>query len=136
MQITKARESPPYSLERMLEELWKPEHASFVPTCDLFEDKEGYTVQMELAGMTPKDIQVEMDGNLLTVRGEKKWEDEKRERSYYRIERRYGSFFRQIQLPESANVEKAQAAHKDGVLTIRFPKCEQTKKRAVSIQVK
>lgn len=108
----------------------------YVPSFDMFEDKEGYTVQVELAGMTGKDVQVETDGNLLTIRGEKKWEEEKKDRQYYRSERRYGSFFRQITLPESADLEQASATHKDGVLSIRFPKKEEARKKTVQIAVK
>ena len=139
MLLTKERS--PWDLDRLFEDLWKPvfpfaKDMAFVPSCDLFEDKEGYTVQVELAGMTAKDVQVETDGNLLTIRGEKKWEEEKKDRQYYRSERRYGSFFRQVTLPESADISQAVATHKEGVLSIRFPKKEEARKKTVQISVK
>jgi HSP20 family protein len=139
MQLTKERAAP-WNLDRWIEEFWKPSFAlfpqseSFVPNFDFYEGKEGFTVQVELPGLTPKDVQVEIDGNLLTIRGEKKWEDEKKERQYHRIERRYGSFIRQITLPESADIGKANAVHKDGLLTITFPKKDEAKKKTIPVK--
>lgn len=140
MLLTKSTNLFPMGLDRWFQELWEPEQPfseeTFVPNVDLFEDKEGYTVQVELAGLNPKDVKLETDGNLLTLRGEKRWEDEKKERQYYRMESRYGSFLRQISLPESADVRKASATHKDGVLVVRLPKKEEACKNTVQIEVK
>ncbi len=140
MLLTQERTAAPLALDRWVQELWEPNppysEDAFVPVVDVFEDKEGYSIHVEVAGLTPKDLTLETDGNLLTLRGEKKWEGENNERQYHRLESRYGCFRRQIAVPESADVLKASATHKDGVLVVRLPKKEEARKNTVQIEIK
>lgn len=128
--------------DRLFEELARPMFSllprteGFAPSLDVYEEKNNLVVKAELPGLSKEDIHIELDGNQLTIRGEKKWEDEKKERDYHCVERRYGSFYRQLTLPESADVSKAKAEQKDGVLTITFPKRAEAQKKKLNINVK
>lgn len=130
--------------ERIFEEFWRgpfafpPRTDGFAPSVDVYEDKEGYAVELEVPGLTEKEIQVELDGNLLTVRGEKKWETKEKEkgRDYHRVERRYGAFCRQVALPDSVDPSTSKAQCKNRVLTIRFSKRPEARKKAIRIEVK
>lgn len=129
-----------WRFDRMFEDLWSGfpfvTREGFAPSLDVFEDDEGLTVQAELPGLSQKDVTVEVDGSILTLRGEKTQESEEKDgRQYHRIERRYGSFLRQIQLPSSADTDKITATHRDGVLTIRVPKRPEARKKNVKIDV-
>jgi HSP20 family protein len=114
---------------------WRGSRETFVPNLDIFEDETGLTIRAELPGLSQREVQVEIEGDLLTIRGEKKEEEEKKEKEYHRIECRHGSFLRQIQLPDSVETEKASATHKDGILTIHFPKRAESKKRSLKIDI-
>ena len=106
-----------------------------VPAVDLYEDGDEIVVKAELPGMGKEDIEVNISGNLLTVKGEKKKEEEIKERDYYRSERSYGSFTRTLDLPDEVQAEKARASFKDGLLEIRLPKSEEAKKRETKVKV-
>jgi HSP20 family protein len=129
-------------LDRLFEEFIRSPFAAqpridgFIPSLDVFEEKDGFVVKAELPGLTEKEVEIELDGRLLTIRGEKKWEEEKKERDYHRIERRYGAFHRQITLPESIDTSRPAAEMRNGVLSIRFPKRPEAVKKAVKIEVK
>jgi len=130
-----------WPFEGMLDEFWSslplaPRMEGFVPNLDVTEDDEGLTIVAELPGLSQNDVQVEVDGNVLTIRGEKQEQVEKKERTYHRVERRYGAFTRQVQLPGSADTECVSASHKDGVLTVRVPKKPEAKKKSVKIDVR
>src|ERR1700688_1816357 len=74
---------------------------SFVPPVDVYEDEQGIRLKMEVPGIDEKDIDIRLENNLLTVRGERKLESETKEENYHRIERRYGSFIRNFTLPDT-----------------------------------
>lgn len=95
---------------------------AFTPAVDVVDTEQGYELKVEVPGVKPEDISVSLENNVLTLKGERKFEDAKEERGYRRIERRYGSFTRSFVLPEGVNHEGIQAAAKDGVLTISVPK--------------
>lgn len=117
-------------MDRLLEELLRgfdvapvggPEEADFAPQIDLVEEGDVLRVTAELPGLDPsKDFEVELIGDRLTLKGEKRLESEDRRRGY--VERAYGSFHRAIQLPCEVDPDQVSAAYKDGVLTVTLPK--------------
>ena len=109
--------------------------AVFRPRVDVSETDKEVKVSAELPGMDEKDITVEMDDAAITIRGEKKEEQEDRGKNWYRREQSYGSFQRVIPLPASVDGEKAKAKFKKGVLRITVPKREeeQAKRKAITI---
>lgn len=97
-------------------------------------DKE-YTITVEVPGVREKDIALELSGNCLVIKGEKKQESEDRKKNYYRMECSYGSFRRTLTLPEDAVDEKIDATFKDGVLTISIPRKDRPSKESRKIQI-
>lgn len=92
------------------------------PAIDVAENNEGFIITAELPGMDIKDVQITMANGYLTVKGEKKQEEKEEKEGYFRQERSYGTFQRVVALPENANLDKAEANLKNGVLTIDIPK--------------
>ncbi len=105
------------------------------PSVDLYEEKDEIVAKAELPGMGKDDIEVKIDDHQLTIKGEKKKEEEIKEENYYRAERSYGSFVRILDLPGQVQVEKARASFKNGVLEIRLPKTEEAKKKEIKVKV-
>jgi len=99
------------------------------PAVDVTEDAQAYRVALELPGVKAADVKVEVDGNRLTVSGEKKLEVDTPTRS----ERRYGSFSRVFTLPETVDTSGIDARSQDGVLTITLPKVEKAKPRQIAV---
>jgi HSP20 family protein len=106
-----------------------------IPPVDLYEEKDEIVVKAELPGMSKEDIQINITDHLLTIKGEKKKEEEIKEADYYRSERSYGSFSRSVDLPGEVQIEKAQASFKNGVLEIRLPRTEEAKRREIKVKV-
>lgn len=98
---------------------------TFSPSVNVVEDDNEIKISAELPGMDEKDIEVSINKDVLTIRGEKKEEHEDKGRNYYRMERSYGSFSRSIPLPVDVDKDKAKAELKKGVLTITLPKTQQ-----------
>jgi HSP20 family protein len=105
------------------------------PAIEISEEKDDVVVKAELPGMKKEDLEVNISGNLLTLKGEKKKAEEVKEKGYYYSERSYGSFTRTVEIPKEVLPEKALASFKDGVLEIRIPKTEEAKRKQVKIQV-
>jgi HSP20 family protein len=105
------------------------------PKLDLYEEKDQIVVKAELPGMTKDNIQLSIADNILTIKGEKKKEEEDKGKDYYRSERIYGSFMRALPLPAEIDPDKVQATFKNGVLEIRLPKSEAAKKREIKVNV-
>jgi HSP20 family protein len=110
-------------------------YADGTPALDVYEDKDVVVVKAELPGMEKDDVHVDIRGDVLTVRGEKKKEEKIEERDYYCQERAYGAFSRSIRLPVEVQGDKASATFKHGVLEMHLPKTEAAKRRSVSIKV-
>jgi HSP20 family protein len=106
------------------------------PTLDMYEEKNDVVVKAEMPGMTKDDIDITLTDSTLTLKGEKKKEEEVKEKDYYRCEREYGSFLRTVALPAEVKADGAKATFKEGVLEIRLPKTEAAKKKEVRLQVK
>lgn len=92
------------------------------PQVDIGVTDKEYSVTVEVPGVSEKDVKVEISGNIMTIRGEKKQEKEEKDKNYYRIERSYGSFQRVLSLPEDANQDDIKATFNKGVLTVKMPR--------------
>jgi len=103
------------------------------PAVDITEDDNAITVKAEVPGCKSEDINVSVHGNTLTISGEKKAEEEKKEKGHYHLERSYGSFRREFSLPSGVDAGGVKASCKNGVLTVTLPKSEREK--AVKIKV-
>ena len=106
---------------------------SWAPHMDVYETADAFVVEMDLPGMNSESIDVTLDQNLLTVRGERTFEEKVSQENYHRIERRYGSFGRTISLPSRVDAEGIQAAFRDGVLEVTVPKVEEAKPRKIKV---
>lgn len=104
------------------------------PALDVVEDEDSITVSVELPGLKKEDVNVQVENGVLTISGEKKTETEKKDRQWHRMERRYGAFCRTLSLPRGVVADGAEAKFADGVLSIRLPKREDVKPKAVRIQ--
>lgn len=110
--------------------------ALWAPIMDIEETKDDIIVKAEIPGMTKDDVKIQVTGDLLTISGERKREEETKEKTYHRIERSYGQFQRMITLPSEVQSSKAKASYENGVLTIKLPKSEEVKPKEISIEVK
>ena len=104
------------------------------PAVDIYEDKDQFTVKAELPGLKKEEIDVALHGNTLTIAGERKQEQERKEGDTYRSERYFGRFQRNITLSAPVDSNKIQASYKDGVLTIVLPKSEEAKAKQIQIK--
>lgn len=111
------------------------EAGEWFPTLDVSETKNEYVLKAELPGIDPKDIDISLTNDLLTIKGEKKQEKEEKEENYHVIERSYGSFTRSVRLPGQVQSDKINAAFKNGVLKVTLPKTEEAKKKEIKIKV-
>ena len=106
----------------------------FIPSVDISETDTEIIVQAEIPGIDPKDLDISLNGRLLTIKGEKKSEHEEKKENYHKIERKYGSFSRTLELPADVDPDKVEAKYKDGVLKIALSKTESGKKIQVSAE--
>lgn len=126
---------------RPVPRLWRPDLWRLPPTSlgapalDVYEEKDDLIVKAEIPGLTKDEIDISLEENTLTIKGEKKKEEEVKEDDYYRCERTFGAFSRSIELPMNVKPDKVNAAFKNGVLEIRLPKAEQAKKNVVKVKV-
>jgi HSP20 family protein len=121
--------------------LWRPSFARLrpisleAPALDIYEQKDALIVKAEIPGLTKDELDITLDGSTLTIRGEKKKEEQVKEEDYYRCERSYGAFSRSIDLPVAIQTDKVNASFKNGVLEIRLPKTEEAKKNVTKVKV-
>lgn len=106
----------------------------WVPSVDVSETAQEVIVQAELPGVDPKEIDISVQGNLLTLKGERKQEKEEQGTNYHRIERSFGAFSRTLQLPAEVNVDKVNAVYKNGVLKITLPKTEAAAAKKIEVK--
>lgn len=107
--------------------------AVWAPRMDLSERDDAFVVKMDLPGIEKKDVSVDVEDSMLTVRGERREEKQDEKENYLRMERTTGSFYRSIALPKASQVDAVKATFKNGVLTIHIPKVEESKPRKVEI---
>lgn len=98
------------------------------PAVNVAETEEGFSVTMDCPGLDEKDIHVEAMGNQLVISGERKWEQDKQEKEFRRVESQYGKFERSVELPDYASMssDEIRATYRKGILTIQIPKREKT----------
>ena len=111
------------------------ELASWAPAVDIYETENELVVKADLPDMKEKDIDVRVENNTLTIRGERKFSEQVHEDDYLRVERAYGTFTRSFSLPNTVNTEGIHAEYRDGVLTVRMPKREESKPKQIKIAV-
>ncbi len=107
----------------------------WTPSVDILEKDGNLILRAELPGIDEKAIELKLDGNVLTLRGEKKLEKDEKKGSYHRVESFYGSFSRSFSLPETVDREKIKADFKNGVLTVTIPLKPETKPREIPVSV-
>lgn len=107
----------------------------WIPAMDLVETGDHYVLHADLPGLSEKDVNIELESNVLTISGERRSEHTDEKGGYRRVERAYGSFARSLTLPEGVNPDAVQASFDKGVLEVRIPKPEQIKPRKVTISV-
>ena len=108
----------------------------WLPLVDIEENHDEVTVRAELPGMTKEDIKVSVVGNVLTLSGERRYQSEEKGRTFHRIERAYGKFYRSITLPTEVDNAKVKAQYRDGILTIALPKSQDNRPKEIAIEVK
>jgi HSP20 family protein len=108
--------------------------ADFAPAVDVHEDDDALVLRADLPGVRREDIEIQVDGNVLTLKGERKLEVQSEKQRYHRVERAYGSFVRQWQLPTNVDSTRIDASFSDGILTLKLPKREEQKSRKIEIK--
>jgi HSP20 family protein len=108
---------------------------AWAPAVDIYETPNELVVKADLPDVSEKDIDIRVENNLLTIRGERKVEKSVSEENFLRVERTYGSFSRSFSLPNTVNSEAIGADYKNGVLTVTLPKREESKPRQVKVNV-
>jgi HSP20 family protein len=129
-------------MNRLFRESYSPEGpeealttTSFAPPVDIYEDEHNIAVKLEVPGIDEKDIDVRVEGNTLTVHGERKIEKEEKEENFRRIERQYGNFTRSFTLPSSVDPEQVSAHYDKGVLKINLAKKAEAKPKQIKVHV-
>ena len=130
-------------LNRLFRESYNPERpeealttTSLAPPVDIYEDEHNITLKIEVPGIDEKDIDVRIEGNTLTVHGERKLEKEEKEENFRRVERHYGSFTRSFTLPGSVDPGQVSADYDKGVLKIKLPKKAEAKPQQIKVNIR
>ena len=106
-----------------------------MPAIDVYEEKDEVVVKAELPGLSKEDLDVTLTESTLTLKGQKKKEEEVKEKNFYRSERSSGSFVRTIDLPAEVKTDQVKASFKNGVLEIRLPKTEDAKRKVTKVKI-
>lgn len=107
----------------------------FVPALDLSENAEAYTIELAVPGLKAEQLEIGIENNVLTIKGEIKQETKEEGRTYHRVERRYGTFTRSLRLPNTVNAEAISAELNHGVLRLEIPKAEAVKPRKITVNL-
>ncbi len=123
--------------DRFFGKMLQPYYESnWTPSMDISETDKEFLVTVELPGMKKEDINLSIDNNVLTIEGERKSEKEEKGKTFHRIERSYGKFYRSVTLPKKVDEENIKASFKDGLLNITLPKVEKEKVKNIEISDK
>jgi HSP20 family protein len=123
-------------LGELVEPGFAPERVAFFPPVEMAETPDALVLTAELPGMKPEEVSIEVENNILTIKGEKKEEIEEKEARYHLWERSYGAFVRSLPLPGTVNADLVKAEFDGGVLTIRMPKIAESKGRKIEVKAK
>jgi HSP20 family protein len=107
----------------------------WAPAVDIFEGEHELVVKADLPDIRPEELDIRVENNILTIRGERKFEKKADEKNYLRVERSYGSFARSFSLANTVNTDAIKADYKDGVLTLSIPKREEAKPKQIKVSV-
>jgi len=126
-------------MDRLWESITRDNYPStfdydWVPSLDLSDRGDSLVAELEVPGMDPKDINISVTGDVLTISGEKKREKEEKEHDYHLVERSYGKFSRSVRLPSTVNPDRVEASYKDGILSISLDKAEQAKTKRIEVK--
>ena len=108
---------------------------NFIPPVDVYEDAQRLVLKLEVPGIKQEDLDVKLENQTLTVKGERKFEKDEKEENFHRIERRYGSFTRTFTLPQTVDAGSVKANYEQGVLTIALAKKEAAKPKQVQVEI-
>jgi len=108
----------------------------FTPAVDMYEDKDNIIIETQLGGIDPEKVDISIENNVLTIKGESEKKSEVEDKNYYRKEIRRGSFYRSIPLPTKVDGELASAINEEGILRITVPKATEVKPKTIKIQTK
>jgi HSP20 family protein len=122
--------------DRFFETPWSemPALGEWTPALDMTENKDAITVTAELPGIDPKEITVSLEGDVLTIKGEKEQKKEEKDERSHRIERSWGAFMRSVRLPSPVDGGKVSAAFKNGVMTVTLPKAPGAKGTTIPVK--
>jgi HSP20 family protein len=150
MKLAKAVPTSPTSVatvreefDRLFDRLWntgflgptpKIFETMWTPSVDFSENEKEYIVRLEAPGIPKEDLEVNVEGQTLTVSGRRDFEKEEKTEEYFWRERQAGKFIRAIQLPTAVDKAKVEATHHDGIMTVRLPKAEPTAKTRIAIK--
>ena len=109
--------------------------SAWAPAVDIYETEHELVVKADLPDIDPKDLDIRVENNILTIRGERKFEKNVNEENYLRVERSYGSFARSFTLANTVNAEAIKADYQNGVLTLSIPKREEAKPKQIKVNV-
>ena len=120
------------SISRLFSE---PASRPWSPAVDIYETENELVLKADIPDVDPKNVGIQLENGTLTLKGERKFEQEKNGKGFHRIERSYGSFVRAFSLPDTVDAEHVKADYKNGVLTVTVPKKEVAKPRTINVQV-
>jgi HSP20 family protein len=109
--------------------------ASFVPAVDIYEDNKKVALKLEVPGIEEKDLDVRVENNTLTVKGERRFEKDEKEENFHRIERRYGSFYRAFTLPSTVDSEHINASYNNGILSLELSKKPEAQPKQIKVNI-
>jgi|SRR5205085_11665559 len=109
---------------------------TWTPICDIYETEKEIVLKLEVPGIKKEDVMVGLENNMLTIHGERKFEEEVKKENFHRVERNYGEFLRSFTLPATIDPAKILAEFKDGLLTVMLPKREEAKPKMIEVKVK
>ena|SRR5579875_2939008 len=109
--------------------------AAFVPPVDIYEDEHKIVLKLEVPGIKESDLDIQLENNVLTVKGERKFEREEKEENFHRVERRYGSFYRSFTVPNTVNPETVRASYDAGVLRLELEKRAEARPKQIRVEL-
>jgi HSP20 family protein len=132
--------SPDFPLNRLFSDFFgramqEQNLTTWAPAVDIYEGQNELVVKADLPDVKPEELAIRVENNILTIRGERKFEKKADEKNYLRVERAYGSFARSFSLANTVNTEAIKADYKDGVLTLNIPKREEAKAKQIKVNV-
>lgn len=126
-------------MDKMMESMLpavRGQQFGYTPAVDMYEDKDNIVIETQLGGIDPEKVNVSIENNVLTIKGESEKKSEVEDKNYYRKEIRRGSFYRSIPLPTKVDGDQASAVNEDGILKITVPKASELKPKTIKIQNK